>query len=63
MAKTQCLWNVVIKMNSSIDSTNVLVVNLKPKYWALSWPIQEPEFVCYLCYMKPKKAETALNGS
>ena len=28
MVKAQCLWNVAIKMNSSIDSTNVLVANL-----------------------------------
>ena len=30
--KAQCLWDVAIKMNSSIDSTNVLVANLKPLY-------------------------------
>ena len=30
-------WDVAIKMNSSIHSTNVLVGNLKPQYWAL-WP-------------------------
>ena len=33
MVKVQCLWDVAIKMNSSIDSTNVLVANLKPLYW------------------------------
>ena len=27
--KAQYLWDVAIKMNSSIDSTNVLVANLK----------------------------------
>ena len=32
----QCLWNVAIKMNSSIDKTNVLVAILKPLYWALA---------------------------
>ena len=37
MVKAQCLWDVAIKMNLSIDSTNVLVPNLKPLYWAL-WP-------------------------
>ena len=31
--KAQCLWDVAIKMNSSIDSTNVLAANLKPLYW------------------------------
>ena len=30
MVKAQCLWDVAIKKNSSIDSTNVLVANLKP---------------------------------
>ena len=35
MVEAQVL--VAIKMNSSIDSTNVLVANLKPLYWAL-WP-------------------------
>ena len=35
MAKAQNLWDVSINMNSSIDSTNVLVANLKPIYWAL----------------------------
>ena len=35
MVKVQCLWDVAIKMNSSIDSTNVQVANLKPLYWAL----------------------------
>ena len=29
MVKTKCLWDVAIKMNSSIDSANVLVANLK----------------------------------
>ena len=33
MIKAQCLWDVAIKMNSSIDSTNVQVANLKPLYW------------------------------
>ena len=37
MVKVQCLWDVAIKMNWSIDRTNVLVDNLKPLYWAL-WP-------------------------
>ena len=40
MVKAQCLLDVAIKMNSSIDnSTNVLVLlaNLKPLYWVL-WP-------------------------
>ena len=37
MVKAQYLWDVAIKMNSSIDSTNVLVANLKSLYWAL-WP-------------------------
>ena len=37
MVKAQCLWDVAIKINSSINSTNVLVANLKPLYWAL-WP-------------------------
>ena len=37
MVKAQCLWDVAIKMNSSTDSTNMLVTNLKPLYWAL-WP-------------------------
>ena len=37
MAKALCLWDVAIKMNSSIDNTNVLVANLKPLYWGL-WP-------------------------
>ena len=32
IVKAQCLWDVAIKMNSSIDSTNVLVANLKPLY-------------------------------
>ena len=31
MVKAQCLWNVARKMNSSIDSKNVLVAY----YWAL----------------------------
>ena len=35
MVKAQCLWDVAIKMNSSIDSTNVLVANLKPLHWGL----------------------------
>ena len=35
MVKAQCLWDVAIKMNSSRDSANVLVANLKPLYWAL----------------------------
>ena len=26
-------WDVAIKMNLSVDSTNVLVANLKPLYW------------------------------
>ena len=30
MVKAQCLWDVAIKMNSSIESTNVLVDNLNP---------------------------------
>ena len=38
MAKAQCLWDVAIKMHSSIDSTNVLVANLKPLYREL-WPL------------------------
>ena len=29
------MWDVIIKMNSNIDSTNVLVANLKPLKWAL----------------------------
>ena len=29
MVKAQCSWDVARKMNSSIDSTNVLVANLK----------------------------------
>ena len=29
MEKAQCLWDEAIKMNSSIDSTNVLAANLK----------------------------------
>ena len=37
MIKAQFLWDVAIKMKSIIDSTNVLVANLKPLYWAL-WP-------------------------
>ena len=37
MIKAQCLWDVLIKMKSNIGSTNVLVINLKPLYWAL-WP-------------------------
>ena len=37
MVKAQCLWDVAIKMNSSIDSTNMLVANLKSLNWAL-WP-------------------------
>ena len=28
--KAQCLWDVAIKMKASIDSTNVLVANMKP---------------------------------
>ena len=38
MAKAQCLWDVAINMNSSIDSTNVLVANLKPKVLLLKRP-------------------------
>ena len=34
MVEAQCLWDVVIKMKSSKNSTNVLVANLKPLYWA-----------------------------
>ena len=34
VVKAQSLWDVAIKMNASIDSTNVLVANLKPRYWA-----------------------------
>ena len=30
MIKAQCLWDVAIKMKSSLDSTNVLVASLKP---------------------------------
>ena len=30
MVKPQCLWDVAIKMNSSIDSTIVLVANCEP---------------------------------
>ena len=30
LVKVQCLWDVAIKMDSSIGSTNVLVANLKP---------------------------------
>ena len=30
MVKEQCLWDVAIQMNSSIDSTNVQAANLKP---------------------------------
>ena len=41
MVKAQCLWDVAIKMNSSIDSTNVLVANLKPLYWAV-WLRKSP---------------------
>ena len=38
MVKAQCLWDVAVKMNLSIDSTKyVLVANLKPLYWA-QWP-------------------------
>ena len=37
LVKAQCLWDVAIKMNSIIDSTNMLVANLKPLYWGL-WP-------------------------
>ena len=37
MVKAQCLCYVAIKMNSIIDSTSVLVANLKPLYWVL-WP-------------------------
>ena len=36
MVKVQYLGDVDIKMNSSVDSTNVLVASLKP-LWAL-WP-------------------------
>ena len=35
MVRAQCLWDVAIKMNSSIDSTNILVANLKPLIRAL----------------------------
>ena len=31
--KAQCLRDVAIKMNSSIDSANVVVANLKPLYF------------------------------
>ena len=34
MVKAQCSCDVAIKMNSSIDSTNVLVANWKLLYWA-----------------------------
>ena len=34
MVKAQCLWDVTIKMSSSIDSTNVLAANFKLQYWA-----------------------------
>ena len=37
MVKAQCLRDLAIKMNSSIDSTNMLVAYFKPLYWAL-WP-------------------------
>ena len=37
MIKVQCLWDEAMNINSSIDSTNVLVANLKPLYWTL-WP-------------------------
>ena len=35
MVKVQCLCDVAIKINSSTDSINVLVANMKPPYWAL----------------------------
>ena len=35
MVKAQCLWEAARKMKSSTDTTNVLVANLKPLYWAL----------------------------
>ena len=38
MVKAQCLWDVAIKMNSSIDSTdvlNVLVANFKPLLYVM----------------------------
>ena len=31
--KAQCLWDLATKMNSGLDSTNVLVSNLKSLYW------------------------------
>ena len=48
MVKEQCLLDVAIKMNSSVDCTNVLVANLKPASFAM--------------LMRPKKAETAVHG-
>ena len=51
------MWDVVIEMNSSIGSANVLVANLKPLYWAVwlhcSWAlhlkttIKNSELDCY----------------
>ena len=32
MVEVQCMWDVAIKMNSSMDNTKLLVANLKPLY-------------------------------
>ena len=51
MVKVQCLWDVAIKMNSSVDGTNVLVANLNLSL-----------FVSYAMLMRTKKAKTAVHG-
>ena len=51
------MWDVAVNMNSSIDSTNVLVANFKPLYWA-----RLATFANYAMLTRPKKAETAVQG-
>ena len=57
MVKAQCLWDVTIEMNSSIDSTNILVTNLKPLYWALWSPPDIILFGLIVYLVNIKKSE------
>ena len=59
------------KDDLSINSTNVLVANLKPLYWALKHRVFTITYVLfgnlslfgsYAVLMRPKKADTAILG-
>ena len=76
MVKAQCLGDVAIKMNSSVDCIDVLVANLKPLLQFFSVATSHKHCLCtitdvlfgnlrlfasYAILMRPRNLKTAAN--